>query len=204
MYIPKINRLDDMEEIISFIDRFSFGILLSKDNDRLIGTHIPIISNNNAKNLKLYAHIALANKQRKEIENQEVLLIFAEPHAYISTKNYNTEETVPTWNYMAIHIYGKVSILDQKDEIEDVMNLTIMKYESRYLDRWKNLSEDFKTGMLKGIVAFRIDISDIEAKAKLSQNKSEQEKENIIGSLINSNLPSEKLMAEYMIYYNQK
>lgn len=204
MYILKINRLDDMEEIISFIDRFSFGILLSKDNDRLIGTHIPIISNNNAKNLKLYAHIALANKQRKEIENQEVLLIFAEPHAYISTKNYNTEETVPTWNYMAIHIYGKVSILDQKDEIEDVMNLTIMKYESRYLDRWKNLSEDFKTGMLKGIVAFRIDISDIEAKAKLSQNKSEQEKENIIGSLINSNLPSEKLMAEYMIYYNQK
>jgi len=204
MYIPKINRLDDMEEIISFIDRFSFGILLSKVNDRLIGTHIPIISNKNAKNLKLYAHIALANKQWKEIENQEVLMIFTGPHAYISTNNYHAEETVPTWNYMAIHIYGKVSILDQKDEIEDVMNLTIMKYESHYLDRWKNLSEDFKTRMLKGIVAFRIDISDIEAKAKLSQNKSEQEKENIIGSLINSNLPSEKLMAEYMIYYNQK
>ncbi|WP_262914430.1 FMN-binding negative transcriptional regulator [Sphingobacterium rhinopitheci] len=204
MYIPKINILNDMEEIISFIDRFSFGILLSKNDGRIIGTHIPIISNLNSQNLKLYTHLALANNQWKEIEKQEVLLIFSEPHAYISTNNYIAMEAVPTWNYMAVHIYGNVSILHNKDDIQGVMDQTIIKYERDYLGKWNNLSEEFKNKMLKGIVTLRIDVTNIEAKAKLSQNKSEHEKENITGSLLNSSLPSDKLMAEYMLRFNKK
>lgn len=92
----------------------------------------------------------------------------------ISTNNYDDEETVLTWNHMTIHLYGKVSIRDQKEEIVYIMNQTITKYENRYLDRWKNHSLDYKSSMLKGIVVFRMDISDIEATSKLSQNKSEK------------------------------
>ena len=202
MYTPKINRLTDMGEIIAFIDRFSFGILLSKDNGRIIGTHIPIISNKEPDNLKLYAHIALANEQWREIEGQEVLIIFTEPHGYISTKNYNKAETVPTWNYMAVHIYGNVHILHEKESILEVMERTMIKYEHDYLEKWNQLSNDFKNRMLKGIVTFRVDITDIEGKAKLSQNKTEEEKENIISSLKGSGISTDSLLAEYMEHFN--
>ncbi len=204
MYIPKINRIEDIGEIISFIDRFSFGILLSRNNGRLIGTHIPIISNRNPQNLTLYAHMSLANKQWKEIEGQEVLLVFSEPHAYISTSNYVKEESVPTWNYMSIHIYGTVTIIHSENEILEVIELTMMKYEPAYMNKWRKLADEFKNRMLKGIVTFRVEITEIEGKAKLSQNKSQQEKENIIGSLLKSNLSSDGLVAEYMQYFNKK
>ncbi len=204
MYIPKLNRLEDAKEIISFIDRFSFGLLLSRNDNRILGTHIPIISNCNPQNLKLYAHISVANNQWKHIEDQEVLIIFSEPHAYISTKNYNKQETVPTWNYMAVHVYGKVKILLENDEIKDVIDQTITKYEIDYLEKWRNLSEEFRNKMLKGIVTFRIDILEIEGKAKLSQNKSYEEQENIIRNLKNNNSTSDKLVAEYMQYFNKK
>src|SRR5690606_3019911 len=152
----------------------------------------------------LYAHLALANKQWKEIEGQEVLLVFSEPHAYISTNYYVKEETVPTWNYMSIHIYGTVTILQSENEIHEVMELTMMKYEPAYIDKWSKLVEEFKNRMLKGIVTFRVEITEIEAKAKLSQNKSQQEKENIIGSLLQSHLSTDGLVAEYMQYFNEK
>ncbi len=204
MYIPKLNRLEDTKEIISFIDRFSFGLLLSRNDNRILGTHIPIISNSNPQNLKLYAHISIANNQWKYIEDQEVLIIFSEPHAYISTKNYNKQETVPTWNYMAVHVYGKVNILLENDEIKDVIDQTITKYEIDYLEKWRNLSEEFRNRMLKGIVTFRVDILEIEGKAKLSQNKSYEEQENIIRNLKNNNSTSDNLVAEYMQYFNKK
>lgn len=204
MYIPKLNRLEDTKEIISFIDRFSFGLLLSRNDNRILGTHIPIISNCNPQNLKLYAHISVANNQWKYIEDQEVLIIFSEPHAYISTKNYNKQETVPTWNYMAVHVYGKVNILLENHEIKDVIDQTITKYEIDYLEKWRNLSEEFRNRMLKGIVTFRIDILEIEGKAKLSQNKSYEEQENIIRNLKNNNSTSDNLVAEYMQYFNKK
>lgn len=198
MYTPKINKLADINEILDFINRFSFGMLISRGGDRIIGTHIPILANNDPAQLKLHAHIALANNQWKDIEGQEVLVIFTEPHAYISTTNYLKEENVPTWNYVAVHIYGKATILHEADEIMDVMDRTMITYERAYHEKWQKLSDDFKNKMLKGIVAFRIDVTEIQGKAKLSQNKTEQEIRNIIGSLKASTSPNESILAEYM------
>ena len=97
-----MNALAEMDDILAFIDRFSFGILISTSSGRVIGTHIPMLANNDAEQLKLHTHIALANPQWKDIEGQEVLVIFTEPHAYISPPNYIKEESVPPWNYMAV------------------------------------------------------------------------------------------------------
>jgi transcriptional regulator len=198
------NRLEDINEILDFINRFSFGMLISRGGDRIIGTHIPILSNSNPDRLKLHAHIALANNQWKDIEGQEVLVVFTEPHAYISTTNYLKEETVPTWNYVAIHIYGRVSIFHEADQILDVMDRTMIKYERAYHEKWQQLSDGFKSKMLKGIVAFQIDVTEIQGKAKLSQNKTEQEIDNIIDSFKVSPMPNETLLAEYMTKYSRR
>lgn len=204
MYTPKLNNLEDIGEILAFIDRFSFGLLISKDSGRIIGTHIPILSNNDTEHLKLHTHIALANCQWKEIRDQEVLIIFTEPHAYISTIDYLKEENVPTWNYVAVHIYGKVSIIDETKQISDIMNRTMIKYERSYYEKWTRLSDEFKNRMLKGIVAFEIDVTEIQGKAKLSQNKSQEEIENIIKRLKESSTPTDVLLAEYMDRYSRK
>lgn len=204
MYIPKINTLKDIADILAFIDRFSFGILISTNQGRVIGSHIPIISNKDPNQLKLHTHIALANNQWKEIEGQEVLVIFTEPHAYISPTNYLKEESVPTWNYMAVHIYGNVSIVHDADQILDVMQRTMIKYEQQYYEKWLQLPDDFKDRMLKGIVTFEIDVTEIQGKAKLSQNRSQKEIDNIIENLKASQVPSDSLLAEYMDRYSKK
>lgn len=198
MYIPKINAWDNLEEILAFIERFSFGILISKESKKIVGSHIPILYRRNSQKLVLEAHIALGNSQWKEMEGQEVLVIFSEPHAYISTMNYLTDQTVPTWNYMAVHMYGYVKIVNDDKGIQDIMERTMVKYEPAYFQKWKGMSEEFRSRMLKGIVSFEIEITDIQAKAKLSQNKSEQEVDRIVSSLKDSPIPSESLLAEYM------
>lgn len=201
MYTPKFNNIEDIGEILAFIDRFSFGLLISKDSGRIIGTHIPILSNNDTKHLKLHTHIALANGQWKEIEDQEVLIVFTEPHAYISPIDYLKEESVPTWNYVAVHMYGKVSLVNESNQVLDIMKRTMIKYEPSYYEKWTQLSDEFKERMLKGIVTFEIDVTEIQGKAKLSQNKSEGERANIIKRLNDSPIHSDVLLAEYMNSY---
>ncbi len=198
MYIPKINSWENLDEILAFIDRFSFGTLISKENSRIVATHIPILYRRDSQKLILEAHIALGNSQWKDLEKQEVLVIFSEPHAYISTENYLKHETVPTWNYIAVHMYGHVKLVKDHNEIEGIMERTIVKYEPAYFQKWQGMSEEFKSRMLKGIVPFQIEITDVQAKAKLSQNKTEQEIDRISTSLKNSASPVEALLAEYM------
>ncbi|MGV3763257.1 FMN-binding negative transcriptional regulator [Parapedobacter sp.] len=161
-------QLANADEIFDFINRFSFGLLLSRGSGRIIGTHIPILSNNNPEQLELYTHIALANSQWRDIEGQEVLAVFTEPHAYISTTHYTKSETVPTWNYVAVHIYGNVSILHDANEIMELINNTVSKYEPAYHDKWLAFNDDFRSKMLKGIIAFRINVTEVQGKARLS------------------------------------
>jgi transcriptional regulator len=198
MYIPKINSWDNIDEILEFVDRFSFGILISMERSRIIATHIPILCERQADYLKLEAHIALSNTQWKEIEGQEVLVIFSEPHAYISPSNYTRYETVPTWNYLAVHMYGRAHIVEDVAGVNSIMERTMVKYEPAYHQQWEQLSDAFKKKMLKGIVSFRIDVTEVQAKAKMSQNKSDEEIGRIISDLKDSTIPGEALLAEYM------
>lgn len=126
------------------------------------------------------------------------MIIFTEPHAYISPQNYLNEQNVPTWNYISIHAYGKAEIIKEEEAVFDILKSTINFYEKDYLSQWDNLPEDYKTNLIKGIVAFRIEIDKIEGKKKLSQNRKEIEKTNIINSLSQSKSGADQLIAEYM------
>jgi transcriptional regulator len=163
-----------------------------------VATHLPFVVSVENDTIILTSHFARANEQWKNIENNKILVIFTEPHAYISPKHYDQELNVPTWNYISIHAYGKAKIITAEQEVFKVLENTINKYEASYKQQWDRLPKDYKLRMSKGIEAFEIVVEDLQAKKKLSQNKTENERSKIIDSLAESKETNEQLIAGYM------
>lgn len=199
MYIPNNFRINDQQEAIDFIKRYSFGTLVTTENGLPVATHVPFTIKQCDEQLILNTHIALANPQSKTLLNERVLVIFTEPHAYISPIHYEKELTVPTWNYLAVHAYGKVELIeDEQAKLLMLEDMIRFYNDTAYLAQWANLPLDFKTKMAKGITAFDIVVNDLQGKKKLSQNKTSAEKENIIKAFSASADPNEQEIAAYM------
>lgn len=198
MYIPKIFNNDDITNAISFMKKFSFGTIITSDNGKPIATHLPFVITERNDEIILTSHFAKANSHSKKMQQKEVLVIFTEPHAYISPKLYDKKENVPTWNYISVHTYGTAKILESNTEVINVLEQMIKSYDTEYLNQWNGLSKDYKAKMVKGIVAFEIRINELQFKEKLSQNKSENEQNKIINNLAKSESGNEVLLAEYM------
>ncbi len=198
MYIPSANTMNGRNEILQFMQRFSFAVIISTKENIPVATHLPFIVELKNENIVLASHFAKANEHWKYVENQTVLVIFSEPHAYISPKNYDEELNVPTWNYLSIHAYGKVELTSDYKTTIEILERTIENYEPSYRLQWNGFPEDYKLRMAKGIVAFEITVTELQAKKKLSQNRTESEKIKIINSLSQSQDTNEKLIAEYM------
>ena len=203
MYIPKVNAATDREEIIAFMRQFSFATIITAKDNFPTATHLPFLVTIKDDNVILTSHFARANEHWGDIENNKVLVIFSEPHAYISPKNYDKELNVPTWNYISIHAYGEGKLISETDRTLAVLESTIDNYETSYRQQWDNFPVDYKLKMIKGIVAFEICITELQGKKKLSQNRSEAEQQKIIDSLSKSNDSNERLIADYM-HLNRK
>ena len=198
MYILKINATSNKEETIAFMQQFSFATIITAKDSLPVATHLPFIVTIKEDKIILTAHFAKANDQWKDIEHNKILVIFSEPHAYISPKNYDTALNVPTWNYISVHAYGQGKLITNAAEVMTVLEATINNYESAYLQQWNNFAEDYKLKMINGIVAFEIVVTDLQAKKKLSQNRTATEKQKIIEQLSKSNDSNEKLIAGFM------
>lgn len=198
MYIPKINLITDRDEIVAFMKRFSFATIITAKENVPLATHLPFLITVRDDNIVLTAHFARANDQWADIENNKVLVIFSEPHAYISPLHYDKELNVPTWNYISVHAYGQGKLVMDTDAIFKTLEKTIDNYEPAYRQQWENFPADYKLKMSKGIVAFEIVVTDLQAKKKLSQNRSDTEKQRIIDSLSKRNDTNEQIIAEYM------
>ncbi|MFS0782002.1 FMN-binding negative transcriptional regulator [Bacillus sp. 1P06AnD] len=197
MYIPKYFRIDDKEIIYDFIEKFSFATLFSQHNGEPYATHLPLLVNRDENTL--YGHFARTNEQWKDGEKQQILIVFHGPHCYISPSWYETTKAVPTWNYVSIHLYGKMEIIEDNRMALQSLNELVNKYEgagSPY--NYNDLDPIFIEGMSKGIVAFKINIAKIEAKAKLSQNHPVKRQELIIKQLENSSDQNNKQVAALM------
>ena len=174
MYIPLHYKNENLEEVKDFLVKNSFGILVSQVKNKPWATHIPLELEKDAlDNDVLVGHIAKANPQWKWFgDEQEVMCIFNGPHAYVSSSWYQEEE-VPTWNYIAVHVYGKLTILDEKTTMEALYRL-VEKYEKASdnpisLD---NMSHN-TLRQVKGVVGFQIKVDEIQAAYKLSQTRPE-------------------------------
>ena len=198
MYIPKFNAFPDKNEVISFMRKYSFGTIITSENNLPVATHLPFLVEEKDGQVIISSHFAKANPQELDVAGNSNLVIFTEPHAYISPKNYPKEAEVPTWNYIAVHAYGRARLLETEEEKFKLLEHTINNYEAEYFKQWEKLPYEFKSKMIKGIIGFEIEVTDLQAKSKLSQNRSEIEKENIIHSLNKSPFESEREIAQYM------
>lgn len=198
MYTPKHFQLTDEQEAISFMQRYSFATIVTATDNVPFATHLPFLVSKRDDKIVLSSHFARANPQAAEIIGKEVLVIFTEPHAYISPKHYEKETNVPTWNYIAVHAYGKATILSEGEQTANLLVQMISNYEADYLTQWNNLPDEYKQRMMKGIVAFEIIVDDLQGKQKLSQNRSEAERDRIIKSLSNSVDTVEAEIGKYM------
>lgn len=198
MYTPNHFRFEDRAEKIAFMKQYSFATIITVKDHIPLATQLPFVVDDRSDKLVLSSHFALANEQAKYIEANTSLVIFAEPHAYISPGHYDKWESVPTWNYMAVHAYGKAKITEDETAKIRALEQMIQFYEKDYLQQWNGLSDKFKTGMMKGIVAFELEVTDLQGQKKLSQNKTEAERKRIAEHLEKSGNTVEKDIADYI------
>jgi transcriptional regulator len=181
MYIPPHFRQHNHEAAIAFMKRYPFAVIVSSVEGVPVATHLPFHIIEEGDKLILTAHFAKANPQWKTLDN--ALVIFSGPHAYISPGLYEKQENVPTWNYIAVHAYGKVQLVTDNDEGFAILESMMQQSEPAYLEQWASLSPDYKMRLFKGIMPFRLYVERIDAKEKLSQNKTGIERGNIIDAL---------------------
>ncbi len=200
MYIPKFYKNENIDEVKSFIRENSFGILVSQTEKKLWATHIPLELDKNEKGEDvLYGHISKGNPQWKNFsEKEDVLAIFQGTHAYISSSWYD-HENVPTWNYIAVHIYGKIRIIEGERLLHVLKKLTD-KFETHSENpvSLEKMSEKYLQKEIKGIVGFEIEIEDIHSAYKLSQNRDEVNHANIIKELEKRGDPGSLSVAKEM------
>lgn len=198
MYIPKHFTGKDPDKAVAFMRRFNFASIITAVNDVPIATHLPFVIIEREECIILQAHFATANPQWKEIADKDSLVIFSEPHAYISPSHYEKEQSVPTWNYVSVHAYGKAVLIEDAIAATATLEAMMDSFEPKYKSQWARLSEDYKESMLKGIVAFELEVERLQFSEKLSQNKKEGERSSIIGGLGASKDSSERAIADYM------
>ncbi|AME06274.1 FMN-binding negative transcriptional regulator [Bacillus siamensis] len=195
MYIPAPFQLSEAEAY-DVIKEYGFAALFSTAGGMPYATHLPLMMSKD--NQCLYGHFALPNPQWKEIEGQSVLAVFQGPHCYISPKWYETNQAVPTWNYVAVHVYGEAELLDEEETVHSMGDL-VLKYESPDSPyKLEDVDAKFLSGMNKGVKGFKIKISKIEGQAKLSQNHSAARQEMVVQQLKQIPHTNEQLISGLM------
>jgi transcriptional regulator len=207
MYIPRLFHETDWPVIKRVIDENSFATVISCDAGVPTATHVPLrlVEDPDGK-VKLQGHMSRVNQhwrlfERENEHNQKSLVIFAGPNSYVSPRWYD-HVNVPTWNYIAVHVYGKPRLVTAADEMHELMKGLVDRYEGdveagrRYtLD---GLPADFLESQMKGIVGFEISVDEIQASFKLSQNRDQKNYENVVAELRKSTDQDAQNVAQIM------
>jgi len=202
MYIPDAFAITDPAKIAEVISAHSFGMMISKDGDSLFASHLPFLYEPaSGKHGLLRSHMAKANRHWKLFnEQEETLVIFNGPHSYISPNWYTTQVTVPTWNYVTVHVYGKARILESDADLTAVLAQTVDKHESVLPEPWTtaHLPAEMEAKLHLALVGFEIEITRLEGKFKLGQNRSKEDREKMLTVLQSSGDSESMALAAYM------
>ena len=183
MYIPKLYREEDKAKILEFIRQNDFAVLVTYDGEKPVASHLLMEVVEDGEKILVNGHMSKANAQWKTFEkNPEVLVIFHGAHTYISPTWYN-HVNVPTWNYQSIHVYGRPRLITERDEAYSLLKRLVDRYETGSHYKLETLPQDFVEKEIKGIMAFQIEVTRIEANYKLSQNRKDEDHANIITQL---------------------
>lgn len=185
MYIPRHFELHDDEAVRQILQDYGFALLVTSQGGVAEATHLPLIHDQEpSPQGRLLGHFARANGQRQQLEaaaeqNREVLAIFQGSHSYVSPNDYGPgPATVPTWNYLAVHVYGVPEPMTEAEDVSALLHRLTARHEAGRqvaggAGAWSpsELDPELMARMLRGVFAFRIAITRIQAKAKLSQNR---------------------------------
>lgn len=187
MYTPSHFAFNDRAGLLEFMRRYNFATVVSQVEGVPFASHLPVaVEENEAGEVLLLAHFAKNNPQWQTLAEQTALVIFNEPHAYVSPSLYEKTQNVPTWNYLAVHAYGRVRLISDDAEAFALLEKQMAFFEKAYLTQWSTLDAGYKNALVRGIVAFEMTVERLEGKQKLSQNKSEHDQQTVTAHLLDS------------------
>jgi transcriptional regulator len=202
MYSPKFNQVADRALLMEAMRAYSFAILIGPQPSAeaaapLVATHLPLVVKDEGKHGLLEGHFAKANRHWQSLAGRETLVVFQGPHSYVSPMFYVDPLSVPTWNYIAVHAYGTLELVENEPGKEALFAGLIHTHEPAFAERWRAMPGDFRNAMLAGIVGFRIPIERIEGKFKISQNRDREERSNVQAAHA-AGTPDQQALAAWM------
>jgi len=186
VYLPPAFAEARPEVLVAHIERHDFGLLVSHGAAGLVASHIPFLVERRDEELHLLGHLARPNPQVEDLSvSREVLAIFSGPHAYISPSWYADGPSVPTWNYVDVHAYGRLQLVEDDDCLGRLLRRLSDRHEAGNPAPWRmrDLPEAYLAGMLKGIIGLDITVTRLEGKFKLSQNRPAVDRPRVIAAL---------------------
>ncbi len=184
MYIPSSFSETELTKLFDFIEQHNFGLVVSQLDQEPFATHLPLLLDRQTGPFgTLIGHMARANPQW-QAANPNVLVVFSGPHAYISPSWYQAENVVPTWNYVAVHVYGTLHLIGEGEATLKILRDLVALHEKSMPEPWGFRDDDkFLNRLAQSVVAFQIEITRIEGKWKLSQNQPRERREKVIDAL---------------------
>lgn len=206
MFTPSSYKETDFSQLHQQIEQTRLAVLVTQGEQGLQASHLPLLlDRSQGSNGTLYGHFARANRQWQELQNgAEALVVFAGPDAYVSAGYYPSKDedprTVPTWNYVAVHAWGKAEVYHDAERLLDIVRRLSDQHEQTQARPWSvdEAPADYMAGMLKAIVGFALPIERLQGTRKLSQNRSAIDIEGVRTSLANSTDPLDNQLAAEM------
>jgi transcriptional regulator len=205
MYVPPAFSESDPDTLFDFLRAHSFATLVSHDGDEPFASHLPFLFDraplaHTLPQGRLLGHMARANPQWQSAHGRRVMVVFQGPHAYVSPTWYEEANVVPTWNYVAVHAYGTLEAIEDRDRLGEIVARTVATYEAGMPTPWRLESQDagFIDQLLGAIVGFEIPIDRLEGKWKLNQNHSATRRERVARALHDSGSPDGRAIAALM------
>jgi len=195
MYSPPYNRVEDRVELLQFMRANSFALVVTATGGAPMASHLPVTVADGEGGLVVHSHMAKNNPQWREFFEDEVMVVFSGPHAYVSPRWYEALERVPTWNYAAVHAYGAPRIVEAPAAKHAAQRALVAEMDPAWLPKFDALRPAYVSAMLEGIVTFEVPVTRLETRWKLSQNRGRREQELIAAELERSADPVLKALA---------
>ena len=206
MYIPTPFLVEDRKVIVAFMQQFDFAAVVSHSDTGFVASHVPVLIREVGSELHIVGHVARGNSHWRLMQSQaESMVIFQGPHAYVSPTWYAVSPAVPTWNYAVVHAYGAARVREDATFIAGVVEDLTRRYEDQREHPWSTQAvpgESYEK-LLKAIVGFEISVSRCEAKFKLGQNRSVEDRAGTIAGLERESSPKALELAHFMRLYGQ-
>jgi len=206
VYIPKPFLVEDRKVIVAFMQQFDFAAVVSHSDTGFVASHVPVLIREVGSELHIVGHVARGNSHWRLMQSQaESMVIFQGPHAYVSPTWYAVSPAVPTWNYAVVHAYGAARVREDATFIAGVVEDLTRRYEDQREHPWSTQAvpgESYEK-LLNAIVGFEISVSRCEAKFKLGQNRSVEDRAGTIAGLERESSPKALELAHFMRLHGQ-